>query len=203
MYWFSSRFEFFIAFTHFYLRQVWRRKLSVKVWFAKAIRRGRVLIAATALLFAIVVGSKKPSPSHAVSTVPYKNTASAPHRMDKIKGQHRISVEVVLDSNKNNHNTPIRPMAHAPVQSTTIEKSTSGPSESEGVDNAVEEVQRSWKGLLDSLQGPKLDTLILLVITSTVIPVFKRLNASPIIGFLLAGTLIGPTGLQLHLVIIF
>ena len=41
--------------------------------------------------------------------------------------------------------------------------------------------------------GAKLDTLIMLMVTSTIIPVFKHLNLSPILGFLLMGTLLGPS----------
>lgn len=39
--------------------------------------------------------------------------------------------------------------------------------------------------------GAKLDTLIMLIVTSAVIPIFKRLNLSPILGFLLMGTVLG------------
>lgn len=59
-----------------------------------------------------------------------------------------------------------------------------------------QEVARSWQNLADSLQGAKLDTLFLLIATSAVIPLSKRLKASPILGFLLTGTLLGPTGLN-------
>lgn len=61
---------------------------------------------------------------------------------------------------------------------------------------AVVEVKRSLKGLIRSLQGAKLDCLIVLLVTSAVVPIFKRLNMSPIIGFLLFGTVMGPTGLN-------
>ena len=61
---------------------------------------------------------------------------------------------------------------------------------------AITEVKKSVKGLLDSLHGAKLDTLIILVVTSVVIPVCKKLNTSPLIGFLLAGTALGPLGLN-------
>eukprot|EP00981_Chlorochromonas_danica_P007235 scaffold1618_cov158-Ochromonas_danica.AAC.19 len=59
-----------------------------------------------------------------------------------------------------------------------------------------QEVQRSWYQLRKSLQGAKLDSLIMLMATSAVIPLFKKLNTSPIVGFLLTGTLIGPQGLN-------
>lgn len=57
---------------------------------------------------------------------------------------------------------------------------------------------------MKSLQGTKQDSLIMLIATSIVIPVFKRLNTSPIVGFMLTGTLLGPSGLNwvkdLHMV---
>lgn len=58
------------------------------------------------------------------------------------------------------------------------------------------EVTQTWKKLLRSLEGTKLDTLILLVATSVVIPLFKSLKKSSILGFLLTGTLLGPNGLN-------
>jgi hypothetical protein len=59
-----------------------------------------------------------------------------------------------------------------------------------------EEMGRSWCNLVQSLQGAKLDSLILLVVTSAIIPIFKKLNTSPILGFLLTGTLLGPNMLS-------
>lgn len=59
-----------------------------------------------------------------------------------------------------------------------------------------EEMEKSWYDLLQSLRGTKLDSLILLIVTSAVIPIFKKLSTSPILGFLLTGTLLGPNGLS-------
>jgi hypothetical protein len=65
------------------------------------------------------------------------------------------------------------------------------------VEQVIElEAVQSWRDLIMSLQGTKLDTLLLLGVTSAVIPIFKRLNTSPILGFLLTGTLFGPNGLN-------
>ena len=58
------------------------------------------------------------------------------------------------------------------------------------------EVERSWSSLAKSLSGIKLDTLVLLVMTSIIIPLFKSLKTSPIVGFLITGTLLGPGGLN-------
>jgi len=63
-------------------------------------------------------------------------------------------------------------------------------------EDVVGEVKSSLKSLADSISGAKMDTLILLIVTSTVIPLFKTLNISPIIGFLMTGTALGPTGLN-------
>ena len=57
-------------------------------------------------------------------------------------------------------------------------------------------MEKSWYDLLQSLRGAKLDSLILLIVTSAVIPIFKKLSTSPILGFLLTGTLLGPNGLS-------
>lgn len=59
-----------------------------------------------------------------------------------------------------------------------------------------QEVRGLWVDLLSSLNGPKLDSLILLLATSGIIPLFKLLNTSPILGFLMTGTLLGPCGLN-------
>ena len=58
------------------------------------------------------------------------------------------------------------------------------------------EVTQTWKKLLTSMEGTKLDALILFVATSVVIPLFKKLKKSSILGFLLTGTLLGPNGLN-------
>ena len=58
------------------------------------------------------------------------------------------------------------------------------------------QIVASWTKLRNSLQGAKQDSLILLIATSIVIPVFKKLKTSPIVGFLLTGTLLGPCALN-------
>lgn len=61
----------------------------------------------------------------------------------------------------------------------------------------VQEVVSSLERLVASFVGLKADTLLALVATSTIIPLFKILRVSPIVGFLLMGTLIGPGGFNL------
>ena len=59
---------------------------------------------------------------------------------------------------------------------------------------AKEQVEGSVKSLLSSLSGAKQDTLLMLMATSVIIPIFKRFNLSPILGFLAMGTLMGHAG---------
>jgi monovalent cation:proton antiporter-2 (CPA2) family protein len=47
------------------------------------------------------------------------------------------------------------------------------------------------------MQGPKSDTLLLLLATALITPLCKRLGTSPILGFLTAGMLMGPNGMGL------
>jgi Kef-type K+ transport system membrane component KefB len=55
---------------------------------------------------------------------------------------------------------------------------------------------KSMRDLGDSLSGMKMDILLPLLVTSVVIPVFKSLGLSPILGFLAMGTLLGPSCLN-------
>ena len=65
-----------------------------------------------------------------------------------------------------------------------------------GKEDVEIEVGRTFENLFTSLQGAKLDTLILLIVTSAVIPIFKAYNVSSILGFLFFGTVLGPNGLH-------
>ena len=58
------------------------------------------------------------------------------------------------------------------------------------------EFEATGRKLLRFFQGSKLDTLILLLATSVVIPFAKSFKFSPILGFLLTGTILGPNGLN-------
>lgn len=65
------------------------------------------------------------------------------------------------------------------------------------VDREVfKEIGNTFLDLKTSLQGAKLDTLIMLIATGAVIPFAKEIGLSPIIGFMLAGTVLGPNCLN-------
>lgn len=69
------------------------------------------------------------------------------------------------------------------------------------VDIVTEATTKTFKdaliGLKDFMQGPKSDTLILLLATSLITPLCKMGGLSPIIGFLAAGMALGPNALGL------
>jgi len=68
----------------------------------------------------------------------------------------------------------------------------------EGVVSASRETSRTLvdavQTLSEYMRGPKSDTLFLLLATALVTPLCKKLGASPILGFLAAGMLMGPNG---------
>ena len=83
-----------------------------------------------------------------------------------------------------------------PLKTRVLAKATTVKKQLSWERSVLEDVKASLIRLKDSLSGAKLDTLILLIVTSTIIPLFTRLSISPIIGFLMTGTLLGPTGLN-------
>lgn len=55
----------------------------------------------------------------------------------------------------------------------------------------------AWVAIEDAMLGGFEEALEFLAATTIVIPVFRRLNLSPILGFLMAGVILGPHGLRL------
>ena len=54
-----------------------------------------------------------------------------------------------------------------------------------GIREFIEEGKQTLQRLSQSLQGAKLDALILFIATAVVTPLFKAMKKSPILGFLL------------------
>ena len=61
----------------------------------------------------------------------------------------------------------------------------------------IEDAKEGLAELRHEVQGPRADVLILLLATATVIPAFKRMNLSPVLGFLATGCLLGPNGMSI------
>ena len=68
-------------------------------------------------------------------------------------------------------------------------------------DNVLDAPSKTFRAALQDLrqymQGPKSDTLLLLLATSLITPLCKKLGTSPILGFLAAGMALGPNALGL------
>ena len=88
----------------------------------------------------------------------------------------------------NNMNTMA--MAHAPCAIAFGAPSSSSSSSS--LDAPGDTIASALSDLKASLAGTKIDTLALLLSTALVPPMCKMAGASPILGYLLAGTLMGP-----------
>lgn len=118
---------------------------------------------------------------------------------------HRVRVE--LEVIKEKTSDLLRPTAAHATSSATLGK-TATTKKVEVVENSddigvgkgirefIEEGKQTLQRLSQSLQGAKLDALILFIATAVVTPLFKAMKKSPILGFLLTGTLLGPNGLN-------
>jgi len=111
----------------------------------------------------------------------------------------------------------LAPSARTPVESTTFEASprsivTSSSSSAlglsrggalkkaaKGLNTATEETHRTMREAVNDLwafmEGPKSDTLLLLLATALITPICKRIGVSSILGFLASGMVLGPNGL--------
>jgi hypothetical protein len=152
-------------------------------------------IAGMVLMYLALMGFKIPAFAHAQHTAEslVKNTPHSPPSQIPSSKSTLNKKKVVLEVVKGRSKAYVSSIS----AQTTMSHSNSQVSNQAMGDLSVEkEVEKSWKQLLMSLQGAKLDSLIMLAATSVVIPLFKRLNTSPIVGFLLTGTLLGPRGLN-------
>ncbi|RYH30454.1 potassium transporter KefB [archaeon] len=158
-------------------------------WKAGISKVSRNMLACTAIVLLMLTKSFKPAAAKPAMYTQLQQSAST---STSLKGclnpaagkTKKMSVEFVVAKHDQKHHTS-QPAAAA-------KSNPSAP-----LSNMVErEVEQSWKQLLTSLEGAKLDSLIMLIATSLVIPLFKHFNTSPIVGFLLTGTLLGPGGLN-------
>ena len=75
--------------------------------------------------------------------------------------------------------------------------STSTPDAQEIVEGTTKTFKKAFLDLKTYMNGPKSDTLLLLLATSLITPLCKKLGTSPILGFLAAGMALGPNALGL------
>lgn len=122
------------------------------------------------------------------NTNAHKSTSRSSSQKSHSNIQRKVSIEVELVDN--NKKSTIGNKQAGKTQ-TAVETYVN-----EANREAVLEVESTWRNLAKSLKGAKLNTLILLIATSAIIPLFKKLKTSPIIGFLLTGVILGPGGLH-------
>lgn len=165
-----------------------RRRFNPIEYLKRGFKRGRALIAGS-LLF-LVIGLGKVARVQATNTLPTAGAqqhARSNHLAGATPGHHNSGKRramVTLETTAQQH-------AAGKGIVNVVSDASSFSSE-----DVVVEFKSSLKGLAESISGAKMDVLILLIVTSTVIPLFKTLDISPIIGFLITGTALGPTGLN-------
>lgn len=142
----------------------------------------------------LILALRRVSPSHAATLVNGgRNSAEVNRPCDRTQGARRTH-----SSNKARVVIEVKDESSEAGTSFSLEKRTKvnlGELKS-ALQDTETEVTQTWKKLLTSMEGTKLDALILFVATSVVIPLFKKLKKSSILGFLLTGTLLGPNGLN-------
>ena len=97
-------------------------------------------------------------------------------------------------SKKSKSVTPI-PMASA-IKTKAVKKTLTSEGEAL-IDETTKTFHNAITDLSKYMQGPKSDTLLLLLSTALITPLCKRIGTSPILGFLAAGMVLGPNALGL------
>lgn len=141
----------------------------------------------------VMVRSQSQALQPAVGKVEFTSSGSSPHsshsHTSSSEQQQRPPQSSSSIKRKTKRNKPIAPQSRDAFEVQHVV---------EEAEYGIEiEVERSWRRLARSFTGVKIDSIIMLMATSAVIPLFKFLGTSPILGFLLAGTLLGPGGFNL------
>jgi len=91
----------------------------------------------------------------------------------------------------------LRKKTNPPLAAVPVKKSTDVGLIVEETDVITKTFRTALTDLQTYMQGPKSDTLLLLLATSLITPLCKKLGTSPILGFLAAGMVLGPNALGL------
>jgi CPA2 family monovalent cation:H+ antiporter-2 len=99
---------------------------------------------------------------------------------------------------RNNKQTlPTTTTTPPPLATVDVMPKTTTSDAQELVEGTTKTIKQALLDLKTYMDGPKSDTLLLLLATSLITPLCKRLGTSPILGFLAAGMTIGPNALGL------
>lgn len=83
------------------------------------------------------------------------------------------------------------------VLAQVMSRAATGPASASFQRRLTTLINSSIKNFIHAFEGPRRDTLVLLLSTTVVVPVMTRLKSSPILGFLLTGMLLGPQGFSI------
>jgi len=167
-----------------------------RAWMSKVLfwktRRGKSLLAAAAFSLAVLFSSNYETSSNTPVGV---NPTTEINILTSRGGGNGVSS--VATTTKQNPSPSTRKLLH---------ERGNGSSNSKGVVpgavvTAADSTKRTLKDAMQELgkymNGPRSDTLLLLLATALITPICKMMGTSPILGFLASGMLIGPNGLGL------
>lgn len=92
--------------------------------------------------------------------------------------------------------TPVMAASALPRLPSAFLAATAGAAQPSFQKRLAKLVESSIKNFVHTFEGPRRDTLVLLLSTTLVVPIMTRLKTSPILGFLLTGMVLGPRGLS-------
>jgi CPA2 family monovalent cation:H+ antiporter-2 len=148
--------------------------------------KGKSLIAAAALSLALIFGSGQQISTY--TPVPITPTTEV-HVLASRGGGDAVSTSVQQQP------------ARSKLMTFNKESNKKGVVVKEAVVTAADSTSRTFKDAMIELgkfmKGPKSDTLWLLLATALITPLCQMVGASPILGFLASGMLLGPNGFGL------
>ena len=164
---------------------------KVKFWKTK---KGKSLLAAAAFSLAVLFSSEQQMSSY----TPVGSTPTTEISLINSRGGANGASSSTV-------NAATRQQPSKSVQKLSQQRggATAAPSFSKRVvlKEAADTTTRTLKDAVDELgkymHGPRSDTLLLLLATAVITPLSKMVGASPILGFLASGMLLGPNGFGL------
>ena len=166
---------------------------SVRADAARFLRESKVKAAGALVILALIFGGVAAGSSSTGlfgSNKPVEVTSSPPRTFihkgaSTVKQLYRRLARVQIDVSGERVSLSSKEKVKSKFKATEVLQSAA--------EEGKRETMQSFQDLGESLKGLKSDIIIPLLVTSTMIPIFKALGLSPILGFLMAGTILGPS----------
>jgi len=179
------------------LKSCKRFAARTRSWMSKVVfwktKKGKSLLAAAALSFAVLFSSGQQISSY----TPVSATSNAEINVLASRGGGNGAAATTT---RKQPSRSARKLAQQ-QKVTTVEKSSSKVVVPEAMVTAAASTTQTFKDSMGELgkymKGPRSDTLLLLLATAVITPLCKMMGASPILGFLASGMLLGPNGFGL------